>query len=122
MIYFKKDLIALSIEIIKTKKKTDIMMDLLKITYIMTNSTTIKVWEIQSLDKELRKKYPIIEKMLNSVSQPIIHPSQNFIKKQTLMENDLLEYLKQDYFGILLHVLIEEKIIHEISAFIERLE
>lgn len=77
-----------------------------------------RAWE---LNDELRKKYPVIERML-AVADRL---SSSYAMLQTsAAAGETVEYrvLQQDYFGILCHVLLKKGITQNIEQIIENVD
>lgn len=92
----------------------DVKNDLDKINIILSSAPTKEnLFNAVVLNDKLRKKYPIIDDMLEIANSLTVAADGQ--------SNDLLEYakLKQDIFGILLHVLIKKNIIKNIEDFID---
>lgn len=93
----------------------DVKNDLDKINIILSSVPTEEnLFNAVVLNDKLRKKYPIIDDMLEIASNLTFAVADG-------QSNDLLEYakLKQDIFGILVHVLIKKNIIKNIEDFID---
>ena len=123
MIHFKTELKDKAFELIKTKDALELVNDLVEIdkhlvalrTYPLNTSVLISA---QNLDKDLHKKYPIIDVLLNAGSKMAtvlgIPTRQYYTESEALQSN-----LTQDTFGILCHSLLKEQVIDSAEAFID---
>ena len=121
MIHFNPNLVSQAVKIAhEAHELSDVVNDINRIQAILSTTPTKEVlFEAKKLDDELRRRYPIIEKMLeiaNHCSIVTVSPQSN--------TQDLPEYanLKQDYFGILCDVLLKKEITTSIEQFIERVD
>lgn len=126
MIHFKTELKDKAFELIKAKDNVDLANDLIEIDKHIFALKTYSFNELvlssaQSLDKELHKKHPIIDTLLNAGSKMAtflgISASQYYSESEALQSN-----LTQDIFGILCHSLLKEQIIDSAEAFIDRVD
>ena len=120
--YFKPELKDLALELIKAKDNADLFNDISelsnKITAIETYPTMEVILSAQELDGKMQRKYPIIGKLLNAGNK--LANAFNMPPHQHLTEAErLIEYLRQDMYGILCHALIKEKVIEKVEQFID---
>lgn len=122
MVYFYDDLVKKTVETIKEADDcADILKDLKRINQTITNAKSYGNWSVAAqLDRELRQKYPCINKMVdfaNSVSLQI--PRE---KKNCSVSDAVLSNLNQDYYGILCDTAIKKRLVHSIKEFIKSVD
>lgn len=122
MIYFYDDLINKTLETIKEAYDcADVTNDLNRIEQEITN---IKVYgnlvTANTLDQEMREKYPVINMMVdfaNSFSFPSTQVRKVYTPSDALISN-----LNQDYYGILCETALKKKLINDIKEFISKVD
>lgn len=117
--HFNKELCAKALKIIhEASDLHDVAMDLKKIDQLFSMRLTLEVMqEAISFDMKLRLKYPTIDKMINIANS---FPACNTFL--TDYEQDPLEFLKQDYYGIICDTVLKKGLASSIEEFIERRE
>lgn len=102
-------------------------MEQVRFTNLMQeNDCSIRSWKLQQardLDKAMREKYPVIDNMLDIADRLIPKETSPMAGYQTCT-SETREYklLKQDYCGILCHVLLKKKITETVEEFIEKVD
>lgn len=115
--HFNKNLYVKALQIIKDADDLhDIAIDLKRIEQLFSIELTPEVMETaKMLDNKLRYKYPTINTMINIAnSVPVRNTSS------TECEYQPLEFLKQDYFGIICDTALKKGFASSIEEFIER--
>lgn len=122
MIYFYDYLVNKTFETIKESYDcADILNDLNRINQMISN---IKLYGdctlAYDLDRELRQKYPYINKMVDFANSFYVtmQPSR---KKYSKIEA-ILSNLEQDYYGILCGTAIQNGLVHNIKEFIKAVD
>ena len=121
MIHFDNNLVKEAFKIAhEAHELSDVANDLNRINALLSTIATMEVlYEAQRLDYELRKKYPTIDKMLAIANN---YPIAMVASQSNTQELPEYANLKQDYFGILCHVLLKKKITTSIEQFIEKVD
>lgn len=113
---FNKELCAKALKIIhESSDLHDVAMNLNKINYFLSLNPTFEVrLKAEAFNIELRQKYPTIDKMLNIANSIFVsnEASTNYIQ-------DPLEFLKQDYYGIICDTVLKKGLASSIEEFIE---
>ena len=123
MIHFYSTIQSKTLEIIKEAHDcADILQDLNRIEYAKANLYTVYggVFAADQLDRELRKKYPTIEKMLdlaNTMLPP--SPQASNIRSE---EDRAISSLNQDYCGILCDTAVKKGLAKRIKDCIESVD
>ncbi len=121
MIQFDKNLVEEALKTVhEAHELSDVLNDLNRINDALSTVTSAdNLIKAKMLDDELRSKYPTINKMLIVANR---FPVTTVSSRSTF--NELPEYanLKQDYFGILCHVLLKKQITTSIEQFIENVD
>lgn len=123
MIYFKPELKDVALELIKTKDNIDLSNDINELSNNITALETYPTFEnvlmaAQELDNKMQVKYPIIGTLLNAgnkLANVFNMPSHQYSSQAEC----LIEYLKQDMYGILCYALIKGKVIKTAEQFID---
>ena len=123
MMHFKPELKDIALELIKTKDNIDLFNDISELSNKITALKTYPTLEnvlitAQELDNRMQVKYPMIETLLNAgnkLANVFNMPTHQYSSKAEC----LIEYLKQDMYGILCHALIKGKIIETVEQFID---
>ena len=121
MIHFDNNLAKEAFKIAhEAHELSDVANDLNKINIILSTKTTKQnLSEAKRLDKELREKYPTIDKMLAIANS---YPTATVASQSNTQELPEYANLKQDYFGILCYVLLKREITTSIEQFIEKVD
>lgn len=122
-IYFDESLVAKALEIAKDAyDMRDLYNDLCKIGYYlnMKNYTIESLEEARQLDKQLYEKYSTIGLMLSVVNS--VNNQIGILGPRTSDTIDIFERLKQDYFGIIAHVLIKKQCVKEWKEYIKEIK
>ena len=122
MIYFKSELKNLALELIKSKDNADLFNDINELSNKITALKTYPTLEnvlitAQELDNRMQVKYPMIGTLLNAgnkLANVFNMPTHQYSSKAEC----LIEYLKQDMYGILCHALINGNVIKTVEQFI----
>lgn len=134
-IYFYKNLTAAALKALEESHElSDISQDLQKVQWQMeqvaySNLCLVcdnferfrRLQQARELNNELRKKYPVINNMLN-IANRLPRAQAPSPASAGAPETDEYEFLRQDYFGILCHTLLNKKLIEAGEEFIERVE
>lgn len=123
MMHFKHELKDLALELIKTKDNIDLLTDISELSKTITtleNCPTLQnLLYAQKLDGMMQAKYSIIGDLLSAGDK--LAKAFNAPPHQYSTETErLIEYLKQDMYGILCYALIKEKVIENVDQFIDR--
>ena len=134
-IFFHEDFITKALKALEESHElSDISRDLQKVQWQMeqvaySNLCLVcdnferfrRLQQAKELNDTLRKKYPVINNMLNIANRlPRVKSSPP--ASTGVSETDEYECLRQDYYGILCHTLLKKKLIEAIEEFIERVE
>ena len=134
-IYFYKDLTEAALKALEESHElSDISRDLEKIQWQMeqvafSNLCLVcdnferfrRLQQAKELNDALRKKYPVINNLLNIANRlPRVQSSSP--ASSSASETDEYECLRQDYYGILCHTLLKKKLIEAIEEFIEQVK
>ena len=122
MMHFEPELKDLALELIKTKDNIDLFTDISELSKTITtleNCPTLQnLLYAQKLDGIMQAKYPIIGDLLSAGKK--LANVFNMPRHQYSTEAEyLIEYLKQDIYGILCYALIKEKVIEKVDQFID---
>ena len=117
-IHFKADMETATLKAIKEAHDcTEVANDLLRIQRIIANGTDE---EAMRLDLELRRKYPIIDAMLQIANSLPMQPSQRTATVSG--ESPSKANLWQDYYGILCDTAVKKNIKKSIEDCIDHVE
>lgn len=117
-IHFKADMETATLKAIKEAHDcTEVANDLLRIQRIIANGTDE---EAVHLDLELRRKYPIIDTMLQIANSLPMQPSQR--TAAVSVESPSKANLWQDYYGILCDTAVKKNIKKSIEDCIDHVE
>ena len=134
-IYFHKNLTEKALKALEESHElSDLSRDLQKVQWQMeqvaySNLSQIydnferfqRLQQAKELNNELRKKYPVINNLLNIANRlPRVQSSSP--ASSSASETDEYECLRQDYYGILCHTLLKKKLIEAIEEFIEQVK
>ena len=118
MIYFYDDLVAKTLDTIKSAYDcADVSFDLMRINETMKNVEQGNWQAGVALDQEMRLKYPYINKMdqySRTFSNPMIQP-QHQTRCSIVFSN-----LNEDYYGVLCETAIKKGIVSCLEEFIKR--
>ena len=128
MIYFDKNLENIALKIVKEKKKWDEIKaekDLQEIIRVINGiksniNISLYIKEGIELNERLTREYLEIQQMYEIISN-IPSNSTGNIQVKNSIENQIMEELKIDYFGILAKVLKKHDKIKKIKEFITRI-
>lgn len=124
MIYFKSIISnKVLINIKEAYDCADVLNDLNKIgiaknrlsNYTCFQQLTVAQNDANRLDRDLRKKYPLIEKMLQVANSFKV---SNIIGNNSNNEISVIDILDQDYYGILCDTALKKGIIHKVEEYI----
>lgn len=126
MIHFKTELKDKAFEVIKSKDDVDLANDLIEIDKHLNALKTqplneLVLFSAQNFDKELHKKYPIIDVLLNAGSKMatvLKIPARPYCSDSEALQSALT----QDTFGILCHSLLKEQVIDSAETFIDHVD
>lgn len=110
--HFNKNLYIKALQIIKDADDlNDVAIDLKRIEQLFSMELTSEVMETAKLlDNKLRHKYPTINIMINIAnSVPVRNTSS------TDCEYKPLEFLKQDYYGIICDTVLKRDLLHQLK-------
>ena len=120
--YFKPELKDLALELIKAKDNIELLDDINELSNKITALETCPMRDVLlsalKLDGQMRRKYPIIGKLLNAGNKLATVFKMPPHQYSTEAER-LIEYIRQDMYGILCHALIKEKVIEKVEQFID---
>lgn len=110
MIHVCHELVAKTLEIIKESYDcADVLNDLNRINQAIENINLFGYWPAaDQLDRELRQKYPCIDKMLsfaNSISVPVPRTPKTYSENETILK------LNQDFYGIICDTAINKQLV-----------
>lgn len=122
MIHFYPELVAKIEEIIKDAHDcANIFCDLNRIEQAKANVNLYgNVLAAEQLDRELREKYPLIDKMLNfanTMLPPVPQGRKSYSPSEAAVSN-----LTQDYYGILCDTAIKKEMIRNAKEFIKSVD
>ncbi len=126
MIYFDKNLENIALKIVKEnwdeiKAEKDLQEIIRVINGIKSNiNISLYIKEGIDLNERLRREYLEIQQMYEIISN-IPSNSTGNIQVKNSIENQIMEELKIDYFGILAKVLKKHDKIKKIKEFITRI-
>lgn len=123
MIYFYSTIQSKTLEIIKEAHDcADVLLDLNRIEQAEANlySPYIGVSAADQLDRELRRKYPTIDKMLD-LANTLLPPSPQASNIRS-EEDRALSNLNQDYCGILCDTAVKKGLARSIKDCIESVD
>lgn len=122
MIYFYDDIVAKTLETIKEAHDcADILCDLSRIEQAKANVNLYgNVLAAEQLDRELREKYPLIDKMLNFANTMLLPAPQG--RKSYSPSEAAISNLTQDYYGILCDTAVKKEIVREMKQFIRAVD
>ena len=126
MIYFDKNLENIALKIVKEnwdeiKAEKDLQEIIRVINGIKSNiNISLYIKEGIELNERLRREYLEIQQMYEIISN-IPSNSTGNIQVKNSIENQIMEELKIDYFGILAKVLKKHDKIKKIKEFITRI-
>lgn len=120
-IYFTEGLFEKVLQIIKESHDClDIANDLLTIQDTINNGSEI---DAERLDDYLRKKYPIIDTMLNIADSIQVRPnSENSRISGVTSQSPYKSRLEQDRCGILCQAAIKKGFAHDLESCIDHVE
>ena len=122
MMHFKSELKDLALELIKTKDNIDLLTDINELSKTITaleNCPTLQnLLYAQKLDGIMQAKYPIIGDLL-SAGKKLANVFNMPLHQYSTEAECLIEYLKQDMYGILCRALIKENVIEKVEQFID---
>ena len=108
MIHFKQNLTNQALSMIKEQKElSDVLSDLSRIEQAKNDLYTHDgIQRAQNLDSEMRKKYPIIDVMLNTANRfkPIVPAN---VRSAPMNEPEEMTRLQQDRCGIICDTLLK---------------
>ena len=134
-IYFHKNLTEKALKALEESHElSDLSRDLQKVQWQMeqvafSNLCLVcdnferfrRLQQAKELNDALRKKYPVINNLLNIANRlPKVQSSSPAFVGAS--ETDEYECLRQDYYGILCHTLLKKKLIEAIEEFIEQVK
>ena len=118
MIHFDETYVKKVLEYIKNEEELrKVRDDLNEIWRAKTLAYRWMLREANEIEQKIRKKYPIIDVMLNIASKMQQGVEFKSVCEKAQMER-VVERLQQDYCGILCHVAIKKSVIHSIKEFI----
>jgi len=120
MIYFHDELIEKTLKIIQMSNTyIDVLNDLIKIQKMWDNvcQNGISIDAVQ-LHISMKRKYPTIEKMLDVADKMPSRKLSTRSNEPYTPQNQMLNSLRQDYYGIIIDTGIKEKIKNTIEEFI----
>ena len=134
-IHFYKALVAESLKAIQESHElSDVSKDIDNILHHMEqvrlanlmqeNDVNLRIWKLQQardLNAAMRKKYPVIDNMLD-IANKLIPKRNSTGVGSTTSETQEYKLLEQDYYGILCHVLLKKKITESVEEFIEKVD
>ena len=128
MIYFDKNLENIALKIVKEKKKWDEikaekdLQEIIRVINGIKSNINISLYIKEGIDlnERLRREYLEIQQMYEIISN-IPSNSTGNIQVKNSIENQIMEELKIDYFGILAKVLKKHDKIKKIKEFITRI-
>lgn len=119
MLYFNQDLYKKALEIVKEMHDlSDVANDLKTIEFVWyAGRDAANIQRAKKLNRDLREKYPTIDEMMaigNSLPKAPANPLAQY------QPPDELEFLRQDYCGILCDTLMKKQITTSIEEFIDK--
>ena len=128
MIFFDKNLENIALKIVKEKKKWDEikaekdLQEIIRVINGIKSNINISLYIKEGIDlnERLRREYLEIQQMYEIISN-IPSNSTGNIQVKNSIENQIMEELKIDYFGILAKVLKKHDKIKKIKEFITRI-
>lgn len=122
MIHFDPEMVSKAIEIAKDATDlTDVVKDLQRIkdieTGVFQSGDTVTA---RRLDMELRKKYPIIDEMLNLANR--MPPALQTYSSSHVQLSQEVSNLQQDYYGIICHIALKKGMVQSIKQFIKSVD
>ena len=121
-LYFHESLVKQAESIVReTRDLFDAATDMGKIQQAVNNIYGLNGKQnARLLDIELQQKYQIIGQMF-AVANTIANILPNFAPSSSYEPLEV-ENLRQDYYGILCHVLLKKSVIKSIEQFIQKIE
>jgi len=120
MIHFKQNLTNQALSMIKEQKElSDVLSDLSRIEQAKNDLYTHDgIQRAQNLDSEMRKKYPIIDVMLNTANRfkPMVPAN---VRSAPMNEPEEMTRLQQDRCGIICDTLLKKQITSSVEEYID---
>ena len=123
MIYFKQNLTTQALSMIKEQKElSDVLNDLSRIDQAKNEFYThAGLQQARNLDAEMRKKYPMIDLMLNTANRFKLNFPAN-TKRPAMNEPEELTNLQQDRYGIICDTLLKKGITSSVEEYIDHID